>query len=236
LRLTKQTVEEREKISELGIIDKARHKCIEVTAMENRLKCSFCGKNQDQVHKLIAGPGVYVCNECVDLCNEILDEEGIRKKKGSDAALLESLDPVPGEKSARLKDAPIGLLETTIDSLEELITEYCDRGSRIDSEPLYRAQLLLQESANGKTNAKLLPTLQNLLEIYQGRSQHESCLTVIEWMRSILTETSAPADQLQELNVLTTKMYIKLGNKINAERWLDKVIKNDSSASSDTSE
>ena len=39
------------------------------------LKCSFCGKSQDQVRKLIAGPGVYVCDECIDLCNEILDEE-----------------------------------------------------------------------------------------------------------------------------------------------------------------
>ncbi|NQT67357.1 MAG: ATP-dependent Clp protease ATP-binding subunit ClpX [Actinobacteria bacterium] len=39
------------------------------------LKCSFCGKSQNQVKKLIAGPGVYVCDECVDLCNEIIDEE-----------------------------------------------------------------------------------------------------------------------------------------------------------------
>jgi ATP-dependent Clp protease ATP-binding subunit ClpX len=39
------------------------------------LKCSFCGKTQRQVRKLIAGPGVYICDECVDLCNEILEEE-----------------------------------------------------------------------------------------------------------------------------------------------------------------
>jgi len=38
-------------------------------------KCSFCGKSQDQVRKLIAAPGVYICDECVDLCNEILEEE-----------------------------------------------------------------------------------------------------------------------------------------------------------------
>ena len=37
--------------------------------------CSFCGKNQDQVKKLIAGPGVYICDECVDLCSEIIEEE-----------------------------------------------------------------------------------------------------------------------------------------------------------------
>ncbi len=42
---------------------------------EAHLKCSFCGKAQDQVRKLIAGPGVYICDECIDLCNEILDEE-----------------------------------------------------------------------------------------------------------------------------------------------------------------
>lgn len=41
----------------------------------DRLKCSFCGKTQDQVKKLIAGPDVFICDECVDLCNEILDEE-----------------------------------------------------------------------------------------------------------------------------------------------------------------
>jgi len=39
------------------------------------LKCSFCGKSQEQVRKLIAGPGVYICDECVELCNEILEEE-----------------------------------------------------------------------------------------------------------------------------------------------------------------
>ncbi|WP_247826295.1 ATP-dependent Clp protease ATP-binding subunit ClpX [Arthrobacter antioxidans] len=39
------------------------------------LKCSFCGKSQKQVRKLIAGPGVYICDECIDLCNEIIEEE-----------------------------------------------------------------------------------------------------------------------------------------------------------------
>jgi len=39
------------------------------------LKCSFCGKSQKQVRKLIAGPGVYICDECIELCNEIIDEE-----------------------------------------------------------------------------------------------------------------------------------------------------------------
>ena len=38
------------------------------------LKCSFCGKSQKQVQQLIAGPGVYICDECVELCNEIIEE------------------------------------------------------------------------------------------------------------------------------------------------------------------
>ena len=39
------------------------------------LFCSFCGKNQNEVRKLIAGPSVYICNECIDLCNDIIQEE-----------------------------------------------------------------------------------------------------------------------------------------------------------------
>ena len=55
---------------------------------DSHLKCSFCGKSQEQVKKLIAGPGVYICDECVDLCNEILDEELMpnNKQKNSPAA------------------------------------------------------------------------------------------------------------------------------------------------------
>ncbi|NMB41876.1 MAG: ATP-dependent Clp protease ATP-binding subunit ClpX [Firmicutes bacterium] len=42
---------------------------------KGQLKCSFCGKNQEQVRKLVAGPGVYICDECIELCNEIIEEE-----------------------------------------------------------------------------------------------------------------------------------------------------------------
>ncbi|HAA37291.1 MAG TPA: ATP-dependent Clp protease ATP-binding subunit ClpX, partial [Firmicutes bacterium] len=42
---------------------------------KGQLKCSFCGKTQEQVRKLVAGPGVYICDECIELCNEIIDEE-----------------------------------------------------------------------------------------------------------------------------------------------------------------
>jgi ATP-dependent Clp protease ATP-binding subunit ClpX len=54
------------------------------------LKCSFCGKSQKQVKKLIAGPGVYICDECIDLCNEIIEEE---LSEGSDLSLDELPKP-----------------------------------------------------------------------------------------------------------------------------------------------
>ena len=61
----------------------------------DRLKCSFCGKTQDQVKKLIAGPEVFICDECVELCNEILDEEFFeaKEKKGEkDAKASEDVE------------------------------------------------------------------------------------------------------------------------------------------------
>ena len=42
---------------------------------DDKIKCSFCGKTSDQVKRLIAGPDAYICNECVDLCESILEEE-----------------------------------------------------------------------------------------------------------------------------------------------------------------
>jgi len=54
------------------------------------LKCSFCGKSQKQVKKLIAGPGVYICDECIDLCNEIIEEE---LAEGSELSFEELLKP-----------------------------------------------------------------------------------------------------------------------------------------------
>ncbi|MFT8499243.1 MAG: ClpX C4-type zinc finger protein, partial [Liquorilactobacillus satsumensis] len=47
----------------------------ENTDKNGPVMCSFCGKSQDQVKKIVAGPGVYICNECIDLCKEIIDEE-----------------------------------------------------------------------------------------------------------------------------------------------------------------
>ena len=53
---------------------------------DSHLRCSFCGKSQDQVQKLIAGPGVYICDECVELCNDILEEEFFDSSKNTSIA------------------------------------------------------------------------------------------------------------------------------------------------------
>ncbi|MFT4165190.1 MAG: ATP-dependent Clp protease ATP-binding subunit ClpX [Microlunatus sp.] len=68
------------------------------------LKCSFCGKSQKQVKKLIAGPGVYICDECIDLCNEIIEEEF---SEGSEVGLLEDL-PKPQQIRQFLDSYVIG--------------------------------------------------------------------------------------------------------------------------------
>jgi ATP-dependent Clp protease ATP-binding subunit ClpX len=67
------------------------------------LKCSFCGKSQKQVKKLIAGPGVYICDECIDLCNEIIDEE----LTGPATFDLENL-PKPKEINSVLQEYVVG--------------------------------------------------------------------------------------------------------------------------------
>src|SRR3990172_9081180 len=67
------------------------------------LKCSFCGKSQKQVKKLIAGPGVYICDECIDLCNEIIEEE----LSESSELKLDDL-PKPQEIYSFLDDYVIG--------------------------------------------------------------------------------------------------------------------------------
>ena len=67
------------------------------------LKCSFCGKSQDQVRKLIAGPGVYICDECIDLCNEILDEELVDGHGGGSGGGRQAAEP---KGKAPAKKAP----------------------------------------------------------------------------------------------------------------------------------
>ena len=79
---------------------------------DSRLKCSFCGKSQDQVKKLIAGPEVYICDECVELCNEILDEEFFdnKEKEGDieNPEFSEKPIPKPHEIKAYLDEYIVG--------------------------------------------------------------------------------------------------------------------------------
>ena len=64
------------------------------------LKCSFCGKSQKQVIKLIAGPGVYICDECIELCVEIIEEEKVEKLETSSEEYL----PLPKEINQSLNE------------------------------------------------------------------------------------------------------------------------------------
>ena len=70
---------------------------------KRQLKCSFCGKTQDQVRRLIAGPNVYICDECVELCDEIIQEE-MEETLEEDTLSL----PKPKEMMEILNDYVIG--------------------------------------------------------------------------------------------------------------------------------
>lgn len=70
---------------------------------EELLCCSFCGKSQNDVRKLIAGPGVYICNECIDICNEIINDD-----EQTETATVRSALPKPQEIKAFLDEYVIG--------------------------------------------------------------------------------------------------------------------------------
>ena len=74
------------------------------------LRCSFCGKHQDQVRRLIAGPGVYICNECIDLCMSILDDENGYAPESEESSIPDVI-PTPKEIHAVLDQYIIGQQE-----------------------------------------------------------------------------------------------------------------------------
>ncbi len=78
-----------------------------VRRTDDTLRCSFCGKSQNEVKKLIAGPTVYICNECIDICNEIITDDQQAESVASRPPL-----PKPGEIKAFLDEHVIGQEET----------------------------------------------------------------------------------------------------------------------------
>jgi len=74
---------------------------------EEILRCSFCGKSQNEVKKLIAGPSVYICNECIDICNEIINDD-----EQAETATVRSTLPKPQEIKSFLDEYVIGQDET----------------------------------------------------------------------------------------------------------------------------
>ena len=73
---------------------------------DKKLRCSFCGKTQDEVRKLIAGPGAYICNECIDLCYELVEDEYAEDEQN--ASDLTDNVPKPAEIKAELDEYVIG--------------------------------------------------------------------------------------------------------------------------------
>ncbi len=81
------------------------------------IRCSFCGKTQDQVNKLIAGPGVYICDECVELCSDIIDEDdyprsGAKRRQKQETEMMDL--PKPEEIKRQLDEYVIGQDEAKI--------------------------------------------------------------------------------------------------------------------------
>jgi ClpX C4-type zinc finger len=76
-----------------------RRRPVTRTAAVEALRCSFCGKSQHKVVRLVAGPGVYICNECVDLCNQIMAEElGRSSTSQDDLPTLKAWDGLSDEE------------------------------------------------------------------------------------------------------------------------------------------
>ena len=128
---------------------------------DNKLSCTFCGKGQEEVRKLIAGPSVYICDECVDLCNDIIEEE----VKVEDEEALDVL-PSPLEIFKQLDDYVIGQ-EKAKKTLSVAVYNHYKRlrsNAKKDEIELQKSNvLLLGPTGSGKT--LLAQTLARVLNV-----------------------------------------------------------------------
>ncbi|MEN6327307.1 MAG: ATP-dependent Clp protease ATP-binding subunit ClpX [Syntrophomonas sp.] len=128
---------------------------------KGQLKCSFCGKTQDQVKKLVAGPGVYICDECIELCNEIIEEE-LADDLGLDLGDI----PKPQDIREILDDYVIGQ-DRAKKSLAVAVYNHYKRinlGMKLDDVELQKSNIMmLGPTGSGKT--LLAQTLARILNV-----------------------------------------------------------------------
>ncbi len=128
---------------------------------KGQLKCSFCGKTQEQVRKLVAGPGVYICDECIELCTEIVEEE-----LGTEEEFEFKDIPKPREIREILKDYVIGQ-EQAKKALAVAVYNHYKRinsNSKIDDVELSKSNIcLIGPTGSGKT--LLAQTLARILNV-----------------------------------------------------------------------
>ncbi|MBM7713477.1 ATP-dependent protease ATP-binding subunit ClpX [Siminovitchia sp. FSL H7-0308] len=128
---------------------------------KGQLKCSFCGKTQEQVRKLVAGPGVYICDECIELCTEIVEEE-----LGTEEEFEFKDIPKPREIREILKEYVIGQ-EQAKKSLAVAVYNHYKRinsNSKIDDVELTKSNIcLIGPTGSGKT--LLAQTLARILNV-----------------------------------------------------------------------